>query len=73
MFRTEEENNFHNYCALNIDKYLSTYLLQNNIFFRGAAEWNQISNAVKPGGNFVVLGEYRLKIHIYSILRYNIE
>ncbi|KAI8422223.1 hypothetical protein MSG28_006118 [Choristoneura fumiferana] len=23
---------------------------------KGAAEWNQISNAVKPGGNFVVLG-----------------
>lgn len=24
-------------------------------YFRGAAEWNQISNSVKPGGNFVVL------------------
>lgn len=25
------------------------------LFFRGAIEWNQISNSVKPGGNFVVL------------------
>lgn len=29
-----------------------------SLFYRGAAEWNQISNTVKPGGNFVVLGRY---------------
>ncbi|VVD03838.1 unnamed protein product [Leptidea sinapis] len=28
---------------------------------KGAAEWNQISNAVKPGGNFVVLASHMVR------------
>lgn len=32
-------------------------IIINIAFYRGAVEWNQISNAVKPGGNFVVLGK----------------
>ena len=35
--------------------YIYNILLYDHVFFRGAAEWNQISNSVKPGGNFVVL------------------
>lgn len=38
--------------------YLGVTILKPVISYRGAAEWNQISNAVKPGGNFVVLGKY---------------